>query len=49
MESDRGFDSTWDDESIENAIMNGGVNFSVKYIGCIEITESMKRLDFQSR
>lgn len=38
-----------DPQSIEDAIMNGGVNFSVKYIGCIEITESMKRLDFQAR
>jgi SHC-transforming protein 1 len=48
MESPRaGCDASWED--IENAIMNGGVNFSVKYIGCIEITESMKRLDFQSR
>ncbi|KAL7029943.1 hypothetical protein ACKWTF_006437 [Chironomus riparius] len=42
-----GCDASWED--IESAIMNGGVNFSVRYIGCIEITESMKRLDFQSR
>lgn len=42
-------DSAWDDESIEHFIMNGGITFAVKYIGCIEITESMKRLDFQSR
>lgn len=40
----------WDEESsIENAIMNGGVNFDVKYIGCIEILSSMKALDFQTR
>lgn len=44
------FDCTWDEESsIENAIMNDGINFDVKYIGCIEITQSMKSLDFQSR
>lgn len=48
MDADE-FGSTWDDESIENAIMNGGVNFNVKYIGCIEVLTSMKLLDFQSR
>ena len=43
------FSTTWDDESIEHAIMNDGVNFNVKYIGCIEVLTSMKLLDFQSR
>ena len=43
------FGSAWDDESIDNAIMNDGVNFNVKYIGCIEITTSMKNLNFHSR
>ncbi|KAG5683262.1 hypothetical protein PVAND_012553 [Polypedilum vanderplanki] len=47
------FDCTaWDDQdtsSIENAIMNDGINFDVKYIGCIEITQSMKALDFTTR
>jgi hypothetical protein len=43
------FASAWDDESIEHAIMGDGVNFNVKYIGCIEILTSMKKIDFQSR
>lgn len=50
MECDKGFDCCFDEEtSVENAIMNGGVQYNVKYIGCIEITTSMKLLDFQSR
>jgi hypothetical protein len=40
----------WEEEAnVENAIMNDGINFDVKYIGCIEITQSMKALDFQTR
>lgn len=41
--------SSWDEGCIENAIMNEGVDFKIKYIGCIEIMTSMKLLDFQSR
>lgn len=48
MDTDE-FSSAWDDESIENAIMADGVNFNVKYIGCIEVLTSMKLLDFSSR
>jgi hypothetical protein len=45
------FDCTaWEEEgSVETAIMSDGVTFDVKYIGCIEITESMKSLDFTTR
>ncbi|CAO1365481.1 unnamed protein product [Diamesa serratosioi] len=33
----------------DSVIMNEGISFSVKYIGCIEINTSMKILDFQTR
>lgn len=50
MECDQGFDCCFEEDSnVENAIMNGGKCFTVKYIGCIEIVTSMKLLDFQSR
>lgn len=32
-----------------DAIVNGGVAFTVKYVGCIEVFASMKVLDFQTR
>ncbi|CAO1331696.1 unnamed protein product [Diamesa hyperborea] len=35
--------------SNDSVILNGGILFSVKYIGCIEINTSMKILDFQTR
>lgn len=33
----------------DQTILNEGVSFNVKYIGCIEIFTSMKMLDFQTR
>jgi SHC-transforming protein 1 len=48
MDSEQTF--CFDDEAnIENEIMNDGVTFHVRYVGCIEIYTSMKLLDFQSR
>jgi SHC-transforming protein 1 len=49
-ESEKTFDYCFiEGTSVECAIMNEGVNFYVKYIGCVEIVTSMKLLDFQSR
>jgi len=51
MDSEKNFHSRptkgWPHQ--ESELMNGGVTFAVKYIGCIEISTSMKLLDFQTR
>lgn len=33
----------------DNVILNDGVSFQVKYIGCLEVNTSMKSLDFHTR
>ena len=51
MENEQTFACCFEDETnnIEQEIMNDGVNFFVKYIGAVEIFQSMKLLDFSLR
>lgn len=48
MQADKNFLSR-DFPREHDAIMNGGVTFTVKYVGCVEVFASMKVLDFPTR
>lgn len=36
-------------QSSDKVLLNGGVTFNVRYVGCVEIKTSMKVLDFSMR
>lgn len=33
----------------DNVIMNEGITFDVRYVGCLEVKTSMRLLDFETR